>query len=316
MSERRRRLAAIRGVLVRTFLLNLLVCAVKIALGMFTGILAVTADGIHSLGDSLSNVAGWFGIRLADREPDERYPYGYDKFEAIATLVIAGIVTVTFYELVTTAVQRLMSGPQNVVVHPLVLAAIAGTMVVNWLVARYEHHKAHELGSELLHADAHETSSDLLVSGSLIVGVFLIGQGLWWVDGALTLGISFAVLRILWAIIKPAVRILADAQVVDSQRVHDVVMAVSGAKFCHAIRSRGHPEAFFLDLHLGVNPALAIEQAHDDVCHRVKEALRSAFPKLRSANIHIEPDTEAGRGRTNSVFRATDPYDHHEKRGC
>ena len=56
--ERIKRLGKIQRVLKRTLFLNFLVCIIKIALGMFTGILAITADGIHSLGDSLSNVAG------------------------------------------------------------------------------------------------------------------------------------------------------------------------------------------------------------------------------------------------------------------
>ena len=142
----------------------------------------------------------------------------------------------------------------------------------------------------------------------VLIGVYLIGHGWWWLDGLLTLGIALAILRVIVDIIGSTSKILADAQVVPPEKVERVVMGVPGACFCHAIRSRGRQEGFFLDLHLGVAEGLPIRQAHDVVCHNVKQALHDAFPALKSANIHIEPDNEEGRRRRHSVFRHRDTY--------
>jgi cation diffusion facilitator family transporter len=308
--KRTERLAEVNVVLVVTLALNFAVCVVKIVLGLVTGILAITADGVHSLGDSLSNVVGLLGVRLARRSPDERYPFGYDKFEAITTLVVASLISVTFFSVLENGVGRLLH-PRPMQVSLLTLALIAGTVLVDLFIVWYEGGAGRRLSSELLVADAAETRGDVYVSLSVLAGVFVIGRwGLWWLDGLLTLVIAYAILRIIVQIYRDTSRILCDAQVVDPTVISDIVMRVPGVQFCHAIRTRGRPNGYYAEFHLGVAQLLTIEQAHDDVCHRAKEALHQALPNLKSALVHIEPDTADGRSRARSVFRRRDPYGH------
>lgn len=304
------RLGEVQTVLVWTLVMNLAVCAFKIVLGISTGIMAITADGLHSLGDSLSNVVGFAGIRLAMREPDDTHGYGYEKYEAITTLLITGLISITCYKVFESGIGRLLK-PEAVGIPLVILPVMLGSMAVNVATIIYEGRAGRRLKSVLLIADSNETLCDLWVSGGVVVSTFVIKLTGWqWLDGFVTIAIGFLILHTIWEIIKPAAKQLADAHVVEPGEVEAIVMTIPGVRFCHAVRSRGRKEAFFLDLHLGVDSNLTIEAAHDDVCHRVKVALREAFPELKSALIHIEPDTEAAREREGSVFRARDPYGH------
>jgi cation diffusion facilitator family transporter len=312
-NERKQRLKEIQNVLAITFLMNLTVCLIKIILGFITGILTISADGFHSLGDSLSNIVGFLGIRLARKEPDDKHPYGYDKFESMATLVIAALISITCYKVFESGIDRLFN-PHWAQANYIVILAMIGSMVINILTIVYEGGAGRRLKSELLIADSNETKSDLFVSGAVIAVIILINQTGWlWLDGTLTIGIGLLILKIIYDIFRSTAKILADAQVVDPAIVVQVIMNVPDVKFCHAIRSRGREEGFFLDCHLGVNRNITIEKAHDDVCHRVKKALHEKFPGLRSANIHLEPDNDHGLTRANSVFRKRDSYDHDSK---
>ena len=313
--EREERLGMIHLVLWRTFFLNLATCIIKIALGLFTGVLTITADGIHSLGDSLSNIAGIFAITLARKSPDERYPYGYDKFEAVATLIIASIISITFFEVAKAGVEKLFHPHQHTISAPIFLV-MAVTTGINIFVVWYEGGWGKRLKSELLIADAAETKSDVVVSFAVMAGVYLIGRGYARVDGIITLVIALFILRIIVEIIESTAKILCDAQVIDPKKIIEVVMSVPGVRFCHAVRTRGSENGFYLDFHLGVREDASIAIAHDKICHEVKQALQIAFPNLKAANVHIEPDNEDGRVRKNSVFRMTDPYGIESEPSC
>jgi len=305
--ERKERLREVQVVLWRTFFLNLLTCVIKIILGLFTGILAITADGIHSLGDSLSNVAGMFAIRLARKDPDEKYSYGYDKFEAVATLIIAGIISITFFEVTKAGIEKLIH-PQAIVLHPFVLVIMLASICINLFIVWYEGGAGRRLKSELLIADSSETKSDIFVSIAVMAGIYFIGQGVLWLDGIITLAIALLILRIIIGIIRSTTKVLCDAQVVEPEKIVSVVMAIPEVKFCHAVRTRGRENGFYADFHIGVDCSMSVEEAHDKISHKVKQTIKQAFPDMKAAHIHIEPDNEAGRERRNSVFRKTDPY--------
>ncbi|HSV94897.1 MAG TPA: cation diffusion facilitator family transporter [Spirochaetia bacterium] len=306
--EREERLAKIQGVLGVTLALNLTVCALKIVLGLVTGILTIVADGLHSLGDSFSNIIGLLGIRLAQKPPDKKFPYGYEKFETVATLVIASIISITFFEVMKSGVERLFH-PQAVSISPLVIVLMVVSVCINIFVVWYEGGAGRKYKSELLIADSSETKTDIFVSIAVIIGVVFISQGVWWLDGVITLFVGLCILRVIIDIIKSTIKVLCDGQVVDPDDIRRVVLSVPGAKFCHAIRSRGRLEAFYLDFHLGVAPETSIEVSHDEICHRVKLALEKEYSGLKAAHIHIEPDNEMGRVRGNSVFAKTDSYE-------
>lgn len=273
-----------------------------------TGALTITADGLHSLGDSFTNIVGIVGIKLSQRDPDKRFPYGYEKFEAVATLIIAGLISITFFEVLKAGIERLLH-PQAITIAPLVLVLMCLSICVNFFVVWYETRAGMKYRSELLQADASETKADIMISAGVIVSVFFISRGVYWLDGVITIVIALLILKVIIDIIKSTVRILADAQVIDPGEITEVVTAVEGVRFCHTIRSRGRPDAFYLDFHLGVDPEISVEEAHDVICHQVKLALQAHYPNLKSASVHIEPDNESGRSRGNSVFAKSDPFE-------
>ncbi len=294
------------------FLLNVLVCSLKAFVGLSTGLLNLVADAIHSFFDSLSNVVGMFGLFFAKKSPDEKFPYGYAKFETVATLIVASLIGIAFYKVLEGAYDRFMN-PRDISFGFLPFAVLLFTMAINMFIARYERKKGEELRSELLVADAAETKSDIWVSASVICGLALIKWGgnffdTRWalLDPLISVGIALLILLTFIENIKMALKILCDASVVPESEVKEFVLGIPGVKFCHAIRSRGRADTFFLELHIGVLPGMSVKEAHNDVSHRVKLALREKYPDLECASIQIEPDDENGRSRANSVFKERD----------
>src|SRR6266581_6813967 len=101
---------AVRRVLAGLLVANIAVLVAKATIGMLAGSLAVIGDAVHSSVDAAYNVLGLVVVRVAAREPDEDHPYGHGKFETLGALGIVGFLSITCFELVRSAVNRLVEG--------------------------------------------------------------------------------------------------------------------------------------------------------------------------------------------------------------
>src|SRR5258708_7323965 len=158
---------AVRRVLIGLLGANLAVVVAKLYIGVVSGSLPVMGDALHSSVDSLYNVLGPIVIRVAARAPDEDHPYGHGKFETLGALAIVVFLSITCFELVRNAVQKLLSGGHAVVVTDLGLVVLLVTLGINGLGAWYENRRGHELSSALLiaHPAHHPPAAFLPIAG-------------------------------------------------------------------------------------------------------------------------------------------------------
>src|SRR6266705_4004485 len=129
------RSAAVRRVLRGLLVANVAVVIAKAAVGTVAGSLAVLGDAIHSSIDAVYNVLGLIVVRVAARAPDEEHPYGHGKFETLGALAIVVFLSITGFELVRSAIGRLISGGHIVQMSDLALALLLATLDTNVLVA-------------------------------------------------------------------------------------------------------------------------------------------------------------------------------------
>lgn len=294
-------------VLAIALVLNGIVAFSKIVVGIATGLLMITADGVHSLGDAASNVIGMVSLHYARRSPDEKYPYGYAKFETIAAFGVGFLLLFAVREILERMYARFIDS-HAVGIGGWIFVVMAATLIINMWVVRYETKRGKELASDFLLIDAAETKSDIFISLVVLAGLGIMKLGFWFVDVALAALIVVFILRSFWQNLKKTFHVLADAAVVPELEIMRVAESVPGVQFCHAARSRGRPDAFFIDAHIGVFHNTSVEEAHDIISHRVKLALQKHFDKdkVQCVTIHIEPDHEAARTRRQSVFKEGD----------
>ena len=150
--ERDERDARVRRVLWITLGLNAAVATAKLWVGAVTHVLSVTADGAQSGLDGLNNVLALVILRFATKAPDADHPYGHRKIEHFATLAIALAVAATGVGLAREAYAR-FGGASVATYHPVGLAVVVATLVVNVGVAFYEARAGRALGSALLVAE-------------------------------------------------------------------------------------------------------------------------------------------------------------------
>ena len=268
--------------------LNLAVAAVKIVLGYSTGAVSIVSDGFHSLTDSASNVVALVGISIARRPPDRNHPYGHRKYETMASLGILVFLVLVLVEVVTAAVNRLLHGGAPPRVLPEGVGVMVATLFVNLGVVIYESRTGRRLHSEVLLADAKHTRSDVFTSITVLGALLGVNAGFPILDPLAALLVAAFIGRACWEIAQHANHILSDEIVIDEEDVREVVQSVPSVLGCEKIRSRGSTDHVFLDLHVWVDGATSLHEAHA-TSHVVKDRLMARFPQIVDAVIHIEP---------------------------
>ena len=280
---------AIRRVLWITLGLNLLATVAKLIVGYWTGSLSLIADGFDSVFDSASNVIGLIGIYLAAQPADEDHPYGHRKAETMTALIIASLLFLTTWEIIQSAVERLRNPALiQAEVNIWSFGALLVSIVVHLTVVWYELREGRRLHSDVLVADALHTRADIFVSLSVIGGLTAVRLGYPLADPLLALVIALVIAKIGIDIIRESSPTLMDRVAMPADKVERIALTVPGVLSCHRVRSRGHEQAVYADLHIQVDPAMSTEQAHA-IAHEVQRQLCTRRPDIHDVTIHVEP---------------------------
>jgi cation diffusion facilitator family transporter len=285
------RYSAVSRVLFLVLWVNLAVAIAKIALGYLTGAVSILSDGFHSLTDSASNVVALVGVAIARRPPDANHPYGHRKFETMASVGILVFLILVLVQVLSASVDRFLNGGSPRV-FPEGIGLMVATLAINLAVVSYELREARRLGSEVLRADAKHTRSDVLTSIAVLGALFGVWFGYPLLDPLAALFVAGFIGHACWSIAREASGILSDQMVIAEEDVRTVVQSVTGVLGCEKIRTRGAADHAFLDLHLWLDGATPLQDAHA-TSHIVKDRLMTRFPQLADVVIHIEPPPQS-----------------------
>ncbi|MCM8749345.1 cation diffusion facilitator family transporter [Thermomicrobiaceae bacterium CFH 74404] len=284
-----RRTAKIRQTLLVVLLLNLLVAIAKLAYGLISGSLSMTADGINSLMDGAANVVGLIGLAIAARPPDPNHPYGHRRFETITALAIAMAMVLAVIQIVQEAWHRWQAGtiPE---VTPFSFAIMGGTLLVNVGVTLWERRRGRELRSSILVADAKHTAADALVSISVIAGLAAVRFGFPTADLVLAIAVAGVITWGAWTIMRDAALTLSDTAAAPVEVIERAARTVPGVRGIHNIRTRSGEGLVWVDLHIQVDPHLRVEQAHE-IASAVAARVEEELGQPADVTVHIEPAT-------------------------
>lgn len=284
----------VRQVLIITLILNLLVLALKAMVGIMTGSLSLQADALHSVTDSANNILGLVTNQLSSPIPDRDHPYGHQKFEAIGALGIAAFLGIACFEIVTSALNRIILGGHVVNISGSELWILIIVLGINIFVAFYERNIGKKIKSNILIADAIHTMSDVWITISVLLSLIGVWQSENWnlpilksLDYLLAFPVAFLVLKSGWEVLKSNLPWLVDHMAIAPELIHQIVMEVPGVINCHDIASRGLlGRQVFIEMHLIVDSE-NVKTAHD-ITEAVEAKLEKKFAPVRIL-IHVEP---------------------------
>ncbi len=287
--------AIARRVTVNGGIADLLLGAVKIMVGWLAQSQALVADGIHSLSDLATDFLVVLAARHGSREADTHHPYGHDRIETLASVILAGALALVALGITWSAGSRLISGEPIAVPGIIALVVAAGSALVKEGIYHYTIRAARQLDSKLLKANAWHSRSDALSSLVVMAGVGGALIGFTWADAVAAIGVSALILQVAWSIGHDGVRELIDTGLDKEElfKIREVVLSVDGVRDMHELRTRRMGQGVLADLHVHVPSAVSVSEGHrigDEVYLR----LRQKFDYFNDVVVHIdcEDDTE------------------------
>ncbi len=281
----------VRRVLLMTMGLNFAVAFAKIVIGMLSGVLAISADGFHSLIDGVSNVVALVGNKMADRPPDADHPYGHRRYETVAALFIGAMLLVTAWEIVREAINRLRT-PETPVVTPVTMAVLVGTLVMNVFISRYERREGQRLKSGVLIADAANTGADVFVTVSVIVSTLLVAFFGWsWVDPLAALIIVILIVRAAWQVLRQTSNVLVDTAPFTPDELMTLAADVPSVRKVVRARSRGPADAAYVDIDVQVAPETTADRT-EAIAEAIRESVTDHLNGVAEVEVHFVPEHE------------------------
>lgn len=285
-------------------LANAMLAAVKLVAGVLGHSYALVADAIESTADIFSSAVVWGGLRIASREADEEYPWGYGKAESLAAAVVALLLLGAAAGISIEAIREIRT-PHHAPA-PFTLGVLVVVVIIKETMFRRIFHVGDETGSPVVKADAWHHRSDAITSLAAGVG---IGVALWkgagWESaddwGALVAAavIAFNGIRLL----RPAVQDLMDRAPSPDLlvRVELAALGVSDVQSVEKLRIRRAGARYYADLHVQADPDLSLHDAHI-VSGKVKSNIRAAVPAVVGVLVHMEPFSD-GESRLQPANR-------------
>lgn len=270
-------------------LVNTLLTACQIVAGLFAGSQALIADGIHSLSDLIADFVVLIANHLSHKEADEGHPYGHQRFETAASLILGALLLVVGFGMLWAAFTKLQTPQAVPTVHIVALWVALGSLVGKELLFRYMLAVATRVKSSMLIANAWHARSDAASSLVVALGIIgnLLGYALFDPIAALIIGLMIGKMGwdFGWAAMRDLLDHSADEQEV--QQIRDTIQNTPGVEGVHDLRTRKMGDMIIVDAHVEVEATLSVEAGHDIAV----EARRRVMQRHRVLNmmVHVDP---------------------------
>ena len=271
---------------------NVGLSAFKLFAGITANSAAMVSDAVHSITDLLGTIIAIIGIKLANRKPDKDHQYGHERFESVATLALAALISVVGVGIGWNAIQTILDGDFGDLAIPGILALVAAavSIVVKEALFWYVRATAKKIDSSALMADAWHSRADGLSSIGSFIGILGARMGFPILDSVAALVICIFILKTAVSITLDAVGKMTDRacddETVDAMRgvilSHDTVVSVD------LLRTRIFGNRIYVDVEIGIPSSLSFAEAHE-VAHHVHDEIEKNFPKVKHCKVHANP---------------------------
>lgn len=299
--------------------LNILLAVGKIVVGVIFGALSVTADGLNNLTDCGGNVVSVIGFKVAEKPADKEHPYGHQRMEYVAAMVVAFIVLVVAFELAVESVQKLITPEESEFSIATVIVLAVSVAVKLWMFF-FNRYLAKKISSPVLKATATDSISDSAATLAVIVALIISHYTSVDLDGVMGLVVAILIAVAGIGIFRSTLsRLLGEApdkEVVEGIRAR--VTGYAGVVGLHDLNVHSYGKKLYASVHVEVDSKMTINEGHE---------LADEIERDFAANtdimmvVHIDPvavnDPVVDRYReiTLGVVRAIDPsYSIHDFR--
>lgn len=270
---------------------NLILTVFKLICGMIAHSSLMIYDAIHSASDVISSVLVLLGLFLSRKEKDQEHPYGHERLECVAAVILAAVLCFTGLFMGHEIIEKIKGGPQaSAVPGGLAIVGSIVSILVKEGLFFYTIHYAKKLDSALLTADAWHHRTDSLSSIGAFIGIYGTRKGYLWLEKAAGLLICAFILIASYRIFVDAVIKMTDHSGPQDlqEQIKKFVFKQNGVLGVKAFTTRQFSDMIYVDLNIYCDQDLTLLQA-DQITKTVHDAVEEQFPMVKHISVKASP---------------------------
>lgn len=271
---------------------NVILSVFKLFAGIFAHSGAMISDAVHSASDVFSTIVVIIGIRISSKKSDKEHPYGHERMECVAAIVLATILAVTGLGIGYGAVTQILSGDYANLAVPGLMALVAAIISIAVKEGMYWYTRANakKIDSSALMADAWHHRSDALSSVGALVGIAGARLGFPICDAVASLCICFFIAKAAYDIFKDAVDKMVDKACDEEteKELKNCALAQEGVLGVDLLRTRVFGNKIYVDIEIRADGNETLREAHG-IAERVHDSIEGEFAKVKHIMVHVNP---------------------------
>ena len=278
------------GVSTVTIVINLTLAGFKFLAGFLAHSGAMISDAVHSASDVLAALIVILGVKLAGRDADRSHPYGHERLECVAALILAVILGATGLGIGWSGIRKITGSGELAVPGLLALIAAVVSIVVKEAMFWYTWLAAKRINSSALKAEAWHHRSDALSSVGSFAGILGARLGFPALDPVASVVICLFILKAAWDILADALGKMTDHACPPAmeQEMADVILAQPGVLGLDTLNTRLFGDRVYVDVEIQADGDLPLKVTHA-TAQAVHDTLECQFPQVKHCMVHVNP---------------------------
>ena len=257
---------------------------------------AMISDSIHSFSDVITTLIAWIGVKASKKEADAAHPYGHERIECIASLLLGIVLLGTGLGVGQVGLENIFSGNYQALTVPSAIALVAAvvSIVSKEAMYWYTRYYANLIHSSAFLADAWHHRSDAFSSIGSLIGIAGAMMGYPVLDSVASVVICLFIVKASYDILKDGVVKLLDTSCGESydKKLADYISGQAGVVCVDSLRSRMFGNKVYIDLEIQVDGEKSLREAHQ-VAERIHDDVEKTFPDVKHIMIHLNPAAKA-----------------------
>lgn len=263
----------------------------KLLAGILAHSGAMISDAVHSASDIISSIIVIVGVKLSAKESDKHHPYGHERFECVAAIVLAVILLVTGLFIGHAAIEQI-AAPTPIANVPGILALVAAIISIAtkegmyWYTRFYA--RRHDSGA--LMADAWHHRSDALSSVGALLGIVAARMGFPIFDPIASLLICLFIGKAAYDIFMDAISKMVDHSCSEEleRQIADCAAAQENVLEVDLIQTRVFGNKIYVDIEISADGSKSLFEGHE-IAQSVHDAIETQFHNVKHIMVHVNP---------------------------
>ena len=270
---------------------NAVLSLLKFLAGIFAHSGAMVSDAVHSASDVFSSIIVIIGVKLSTRAPDKEHPYGHERFECVAAIILAVVLLVTGLLIGRSALEQIIRQDFSGTEAPGILALIAAVISIASKEAMYWYTRyyAKKLDSGALMANAWHHRSDALSSVGALIGIVFARLGYRVVEPIASLVICILILKATYDIFRDAISKMVDSgDEALEKEIRELALKQPEVIGVDLIHTRVFGNRIYVDIEISADGSMSLQEGHA-VAEQVHDVIENSFPKVKHIMVHVNP---------------------------